>query len=607
MHPQIRQAKPGKCPICLMDLVEAETSAAGDRQTATLTLSPAARSLAEVRTEPVRRRYVTRRLRLAGKVDFDETRLATITARFAGRLERLYVDSTGVRVREGDHLATVYSPALLTAQQELLDAVRAVAEVAGSPSDLIRRTSAATVVAAREKLRLWGLTAEQVARIEAEGKPADAMTIHAPIGGIVTAREAVEGAYVETGAVLFRIADLSRLWVLLEAYESDLVWLRHGQGVSFEAEAHPGEAFEGLIAFIAPVLDERTRTVRVRVNVPNPGGRLKPGMFVRAVVAAEMAAGNRVRSTFLAGKFLCPMHPEQVRDVAGACGECGMALVPAVELGYAEAEGSHFEMPLVIPATAPLLTGERAVVYIASPDEAGVFHGREVVLGPRAGDWYVVHGGLHEGERVVVNGSFRIDSALQILARPSMMAAEGSRPAWRAAGPPAIPEDEVRQQPLAVDAVFTSQLAPLFDGYLATHRGLSGDDPEAARAAAAGLPERLALVDMSLLAGPARGSWMSLSARIRGAAEGVAAASDLAGARLAFEALSAAMIRLGRLYGTGLRAPLRVVRCPMAFDNRGADWLQHEGEIANPYYGAGMLRCGEATSQVPAAGGGDGG
>lgn len=359
MHPQIRQSKPGLCPLCGMDLIPVETDSALEAEPRQLTLSPAARALAEVAVAPVERRHVPVEIRMVGKVQFDETRLATIAPRIPGRIDRLHANYAGLAVKSGDPLAELYSPDLVSAQQELLQAFK-------NPA------GAGLLDAARERLRLWGLTAEQIAGIEQSGAVREHVTFYAPLGGVVVEKEAREGQYVEPGMRLFTVADLTHVWVILDAYESDIALLREGQEVEFEAEAYPGESFKGAIAFIDPLLDPMTRTVKVRVHAPNDDGRLKPEMFVRAIVRAGMSG-------------------------------------PGVP-------------PLVIPATAPLLTGKRAVVYVALPGTEGAYAGRDIVLGPRAGDWFVVREGLQEGERVVVNGAFKLDSSLQIQGQPSLMA-----------------------------------------------------------------------------------------------------------------------------------------------------------------------------------------
>lgn len=389
MHPQIRQPDPGQCPICGMDLIpvarETEKREAGPRE---LTLSPTAQRLARIEEAPVERRFVTAEIRLVGKVTYDETRLSTISAWVAGRIDHLHVDFTGLFVKKGSPMVDLYSPELLTAQSELLQAVKAVQGLSRSRIESARESALETVDAVREKLRLWGLTESQIEEIERGGSPSDHITILAPTSGVVVRKAAVEGMYIKTGTQIYTIADLSSVWVKLDAYESDLPWIRAGQEVKFRAEAFPGESFKGTVAFVDPFVDEKTRTVKVRVNAPNPDGRLKPEMFVHALVRAEMGAGGKI-----------------ITDRAGKT------------------------PPLVIPASAPLITGKRAVVYVAVPGEDGTYEGREVVLGLRAGDWYLVKTGLSEGERVVVNGNFKIDSAIQIRAKPSMMNPEGGGPA----------------------------------------------------------------------------------------------------------------------------------------------------------------------------------
>jgi Cu(I)/Ag(I) efflux system membrane fusion protein len=424
MHPEVRLPKPGKCPKCPMQLipVTSSTGGVGERQ---ISFSEAAIKLMEIETAVVERKFVTAEVRIVGKVDYDETRVKNITAWVGGRIDRLYVDFTGITVGKGDHMVELYSPELISAQAELLQAVKAVRNIKETSSELITGSISATLEAAREKLRLLGLTKEQIEEIEKTGRPVDHITIYAPMGGIVIHKNANEGMYVDTGTPIYTVADLSRLWVKLDAYESDLPWLRYGQEVEFTTEAYPGEVFKGQISFIEPVLNAKTRTVKLRVNVDNTDGKLKPEMFVRAVVRSRIAGGGKVMAAEMAGKWICPMHPAVVETEAGKCSICGMDLVTTESLGYVV--DTPKEAPLVIPATVPLITGTRAVVYVQVPGaKKPIYKGREIVLGARAGDYYIVKSGLVEGEIVVSNGNFKIDSALQIQAKPSMMTPEGA-------------------------------------------------------------------------------------------------------------------------------------------------------------------------------------
>ena len=385
-------------------------------------MSRAAKHLARIETSPVRRAFAEREVRMVGKLDYDETEVGYIAAWVPGRLDRLYADFTGVRVAKGDRMVYMYSPELLAGQEELLQAGNAVRALSNTESNVLKSTAEATVAAAREKLRLLGLADEQVAEIESSGETSDHLTIYAPIGGVVVEKNAREGMYVDTGTRIYTIANISRLWLLLEAYESDLPWLRYGQRVTFTSPSFPGETFEALISFIDPVVDPKTRTVGVRAIVENPGFKLKPEMFVSGVVSSRIDGEGNVIDEDLAGKWIGPVHPEVVKNGPGKCDVCGMALVSAESLGYAGSTGTGEDAPLLIPSSAALITGRRAVVYVEIPnDEGPLFEGREVELGPRAGDLYVVKSGLSEGEMVVTNGAFKIDSELQIRAKPSMM------------------------------------------------------------------------------------------------------------------------------------------------------------------------------------------
>ncbi len=358
--------KPGKCPVCGMELERVDGASADEMGKPEINMSERSRLLSKVETALVERKDAAAEIRLTGRVMADETRMFHIAARVPGRIDGVAADYTGKELKKGDPIVTLYSPQLLSAQEELIQA-------SGSGDK-------ANLEAVREKLKLLGITEEKIAEIEKSGKATEQVTFVSPIDGTVTHKEAVQGAYVKEGSRLYSIADLTKVWVLLDAYEKDLPYLRSGQDVTFSPEAVPGKELSAKISFIQPVLDEKTRALPVRLEVDNPEGLLKPGMLVRATVHLSLGADG------------APLEPG--------------------------AEGSN--MPLVIPASAPLITGKRAVVYLANSDD-GTYEGRNVVLGPRAGEQYVVLEGLAEGDRVVVRGNFRIDSALQIMGKPSMM------------------------------------------------------------------------------------------------------------------------------------------------------------------------------------------
>jgi len=555
MHPQIQLPEAGQCPVCFMDLIPLELDLDEGADPATLNLTPAAAALAEIETRPVRRAFVDAEVRLVGRVDYAESRYRRITAWAPGRLDTLFVATTGETVVAGQPLVSIYSPDLVSAQTELLSA--AAATTAPGSSAAMSETARRTLDATRDRLRQWGLTSTQIAAIERSGEATEHLRILAPVSGVVVGKDALEGTYVATGEDLYTLADLSRVWVELEAFESDLPFLRIGQPATFTLEALPGRTFTGEVVFIDPVLDRRTRTATVRLESDNARRDLKPGMFVRARVAAALDAEGR-----------------PLLDTAGA------------------------EAPLVIPATAPLMTGRRAVVYVREPGDEPRFTGREVVLGPRAGDHYLVVSGLAEGDQVVVKGNFKIDSALQILARPSMMNPAG--------GPDAHSGHDHEFQAAALKNAgprFFATLEPAVDAYLAFQAALAGDEATAAREAAEVLRGSVAAVDAAGSGGDLLVAWERTRQTLEGQLAALLAADDIAGVRAGFDPLTDAfwsfLARVEGGAGYAGDATLRLFHCPMYGD--GADWIQTGTEAANPYFGASMLRCGSQTDTLSVA------
>jgi Cu(I)/Ag(I) efflux system membrane fusion protein len=316
--------------------------------------------------------------------------------------------------------------------------------------------------------------------------------------------------------------------------------------------------------------------VKVRVNVDNSDGKLKPEMFVRAVLRAKVAQGGAVMDPDLAGKWICPMHPSIVKTQSGECDICQMDLVPTESLYTAASEPS--EPPLVIPATAPLITGKRAVVYVQVPGaKKPTFEGREVVLGPRAGNYYLVKEGLEEGEIVVTKGNFKIDSALQIEAKPSMMSAKSE------------PEHEV----FDVADEFRVQIWAIVEKYMLVQKALAGDDKNAAAEATSQTLNALSEVDMGLVTGKAHDLWMGNLIKMKAVLDKMKAAETIELMRKGFEELSNELIVVVGRFGIPQGKTLYKAHCAMAFDNKGADWLQLDENILNPYFGESMLKCGE--------------
>jgi Cu(I)/Ag(I) efflux system membrane fusion protein len=530
---------------------------------------------------------------MVGKIDYDETRLAHISAWVGGRIDRLFVDYAGMRVRKGDHLVEIYSPDLRTAQEEYLIALRRW-QAARKGGDADEAASAEAIKgASRKKLELWGVQPAQIDDLEKSGRTDDRITIYSPIGGTVIERDAFVGKYVMMGERLFTIAGLDTVWALLDAYEIDIGWIRYGQAVVFESDAYPAETFKGRIAFIQPVLNEMTRTVKVRVNVPNPEGKLRPGMYVRARLDITLDEAGRVRNNALADKWMCPMHPEIIKPGPGTCDNCGMPLEETAKLGFSHAE-TPAKRVLSIPATAPLLTGKRAIVYVEERkgDEVA-YVGREIELGDRAGDHYVVRSGLAEGERVVTRGNFKIDSALQIMAKPSMMKAQEVGAGGEAK------KDEARPQfpPVA-------EMQPALDAYLALADALAADDAAKAAGAIVALKAALANAEGKGLSGDAHHKLGPLLDALRKALPADVPA-EIAGQRKLLLAVTKPLGDCLRAFHHGMPFTIVEAYCPMAFDNKGAAWFQKGADIRNPYFGAQMLKCGEVKRELKPAAGGD--
>jgi Cu(I)/Ag(I) efflux system membrane fusion protein len=363
MHPQIRMTEPGKCPICAMDLIPLVQNNTNSIDPDAIHLSNDAAQLANVLTTVVTKHKPLKELRLFGKVQADERLFQSQTSHVPGRIERLNINFTGESVVKGQLLAEIYSPELITAQQELLETVK------------IKLLQPELYEASREKLRQWKLTNDQISKIESSGVIQNNFDVLSNTSGTVTARRVNTGDHVAQGTVLFDIADLSKVWIMFDAYESDLQFLHLGEKLSFTLQALPGTNFTGNIIFIDPVIDPVTRVAKVRVETGNQSGKLKPEMFATGIVSSLL---------------------------------------------------SEYEDNVVIPKSAVLWTGKRSVVYVKQPgSDEPVFKIREVELGPLLGDSYVITKGLSEGEEIVTNGAFSVDAAAQLEGKPSMMNPKG--------------------------------------------------------------------------------------------------------------------------------------------------------------------------------------
>ncbi|MBW8875618.1 MAG: efflux RND transporter periplasmic adaptor subunit [Acidobacteria bacterium] len=366
MQPGTHFDHPGKSPFMDMELVpkyadEApppQSGAPGAVSGTTVELSPQAVSAAGVATAAVQETALYRVVRAEGILGTDETKLVHIAARVAGRLDRLDLDFTGEPVRRGAPIYSIYSPDLVSSGREYALALENLARArAGGDAGYVE-SAESLAQAARERLALWGLDRDQIDRIASTRRPEVDLVVRSPISGTVIEKKVVQGQYVTEGQDLYLLADLSRLWLSAKVYEQELGGIRIGQLAVARFAAFPGREFQGRIRFIDPVLDPATRTAGVRVELPNPGGLLKPGMFANAELRVDLGRG------------------------------------------------------LAIPKSAVLDTGVRQVVYVQVGP--GRFAGREVRLGPPAGDLVQVLQGLAAGEQVVTSANFLIDSQSQL-------------------------------------------------------------------------------------------------------------------------------------------------------------------------------------------------
>lgn len=366
MHPQIKMDKPGKCPLCAMDLIPLKSSGGGDDviDDDAILMSEEAIALANIQTSVVGHQDAVKDVQLYGTVQVDERLQQSQTSHVNGRIENLYVTFTGESVKEGQLIAKIYSPDLLTAQQELLEAAK------------LQDIQPVLLDAAKEKLRLWKVSENQISEILASNSVSPYVNIYANTSGVVTSKNVNQGDYISQGSVLYTISNLSKLWVIFDAYETDLPFLKVGDQMEYALQSLPGKVYKGRIAFINPILDANSRTAKIRVEADNRDRNLKPEMYATGQITAPLKGFNE---------------------------------------------------EMVIPKSAVLWTGKRSIVYVKKPNTSTpAFKLREIVLGPSLGDQYVIMSGLDNGEEIVTNGAFTVDASAQLEGKVSMMNNDGS-------------------------------------------------------------------------------------------------------------------------------------------------------------------------------------
>ncbi|KAB2835725.1 MAG: HlyD family efflux transporter periplasmic adaptor subunit [Candidatus Brocadia sp.] len=325
MHPSVKMDKPGKCPICAMDLVPVYEKGVGAEEEgalATIELSERARKLAGVKTDVIGYRSLTKDIYTVGLIDYDERLMALVSAWIHGRIDRLFVDFTGTEVMKGESMVWLYSPELVSTQQEYLLALETLEKVKESTFDEVKNGATSLVDASIRKLRWLGITEKQVEELRKNKNIKQHTIIYAPISGIVIEKKALEGKYVMQGEILYTVADLSNIWMKANIYEYEMAWIKIGQEVEVTSPAYPGEAFIGRVSFIEPFLDDKTRSVKIRCDIPNQQLKLRPSMYVNARIRIPVEELEGESGRYVSGlDYSCPNHPEIISSRPGICPE----------------------------------------------------------------------------------------------------------------------------------------------------------------------------------------------------------------------------------------------------------------------------------------------
>jgi len=542
MHPQIMQPESGDCPICGMDLIPATSSSEGLLADQFM-LTKNAMALANIQTSIVGNgKTEDNSIKLSGKIVENEEANAVQVSYFSGRIERLNVSFTGEKVRKGQLLATIYSPELYAAQQELITA------------SSLKESQPALYKAVRNKLKLWKLSENQINQIETSGKVIENFPVYATVSGTVSEKLVEQGDYIKQGQPLLKIANLNTVWANFDVYENQINLFKKGQEVIVTTNANPNKEFKAKVDFIDPVLDTRTRTIKLRVVLKNKNDVFKPGMFVEGKIKGITSSKGQV---------------------------------------------------LTIPSSAVLWTGERSVVYIKTNPDQPIFEMREITLGNQIGDNYEVLDGLNNGDEIVTNGTFTVDAAAQLQGKKSMMNKEGGKVMTGHEGHLDIETTKTKDdtnhsqmnERIKVSKGFQNQLKVVFNDYIKLKDALVKDDSDNVMAESKKLLNSLSEVDMKLLMDKeAHNHWMSLEKEIKASATSISNTSGIKGQRDHFKHLSSHLIKVLQLFGVNEK--VFVEFCPMADNNNGAYWLSKEEKVINPYFGDAMLTCGEVKQVI---------
>lgn len=553
MHPQINLPEFGACPICGMDLIpkiESEDGLSPDQ----FKMTENALALANIETVIVgdsEHISTENTLLLSGKVSTNEKATAIQTAHFGGRIEKLYYKSKGEFVKNGTLIASIYSPELVTAQNELIEALN------------IKDAQPELFEAVRNKLKYWKISETQINTIENTKKVISNFNMYANTMGYIDEVFIEEGNHVKEGAPLFKVANLGSVWANLDVYEQDIKNIRIGQSIAITLNAYPGKEIHGKINYIDPILNSTTRTVSVRATLANKDNLLKPGMLLS-----------------------------------------GKVKLTSLKIGTST---------LSIPKSAVLWTGKRSVVYVKVSKDEPVFEMREVDLGNAIGSNYIILSGLKNGEEIVTNGTFTIDAAAQLQGKKSMMNPKGIKISTGGHSGMDMNGDNKTEienkdsenmsnmttiDKSKIDIKFKQQLGKVVTEYIKLKNAFVNDNPNLAQKEAKNVKNSLENVDMLLLHGGAHDSWMKSLKPLKEAVNKIHNSNEIDKQREAFliigENLSKAINTLDIQTENGQALYLEF--CPMANNNNGGYWLSYDKEIKNPFYGKAMLTCGEVKA-----------
>ncbi|MFZ8961457.1 MAG: efflux RND transporter periplasmic adaptor subunit, partial [Flavobacteriaceae bacterium] len=481
-------------------------------------------------------------VKLSGTIVENEEANAVQVSYFSGRIEKLNINFTGEKVQKGQLLATVYSPELYAAQQELITAVS------------LKETQPALYNAVRNKLKLWKLSDTQINQIERTKQVQENVPIYATFTGTVSEKLVAQGDYIKQGQALLKIVNLNTVWANFDVFENQIDFFKKGQEISITTHSNQNTTFKTKVDFIDPVLNANTRTVKLRAVLNNTDQVFKPGMFVEGVVKRT--------------------------------------------------QGSAMKKVLKIPASAVLWTGERSVVYLKTNPDQPVFEMHEIVVGNQIGNEYEVLEGLTLGDEIVTNGTYTVDAAAQLQGKKSMMNKAGVKTMTGHEGHMGMMDtmtdmdnSAILKERIEVSKAFQNQLKKVFDRYILLKDDLVNDDSEAVIRNAILVLAYLTEIDMKLLKdNKSLALWTSLEKEIKKATTTLSNSKDIAAQRSQFKLLSSSLSSAIEYFGVNEKIYQQY--CPMADNNNGAYWLSKDEKVINPYYGQAMLTCGEVKQII---------